>query len=98
MFSRRTDWKLAPNRFTEVQRELQAAGREVIDLTVSNPARAGLHFDTELILKSLSDSQAVDYDPQPKGLGTARQAVAAYYREQHGESTVHPENLILTTS
>src|SRR5881409_1179019 len=35
MFSRRTDWKLTPNRFTEAQRELRAAGRKVLDLTVS---------------------------------------------------------------
>jgi aspartate/methionine/tyrosine aminotransferase len=98
MFSRRTDWKLTPNRFTEVQRELQASGREVIDLTVSNPARAGLAFDSQSILKSLSDSGAMDYDPQPKGLASARQVVASYYREQHGEAAVDPEHLILTTS
>src|SRR5580704_4777207 len=29
MFSHRTDWKLTPNRFTQVQQELRAAGREV---------------------------------------------------------------------
>lgn len=98
MFSRRTDWKLAPNRFTEVQRELQAAGREVIDLTVSNPARAGLHFDIESILNALSNPRVMDYDPQPKGLVSARRAVAAYYREQHGELAVNPEQIILTTS
>lgn len=98
MFSRRTDWKLTPNRFTEVQRELQAAGREIIDLTVSNPARAGLVFDSQSILKSLSDPRAMDYDPQPKGMATAREAVTAYYREQHGESAVDPQQIILTTS
>lgn len=98
MFSRRTDWKLAPNRFTEVQRELQAAGREVLDLTVSNPTRAGLHFDVESIVESLSNRQAMDYDPQPKGIASARQAVAAYYREQHSEFDVNPEAVILTTS
>lgn len=98
MFSRRTDWKLTPNRFTEVQRELQAAGREVLDLTVSNPTRAGLHFDVESIVESLSNRQAMDYDPQPKGIASARQAVAAYYREQHSEFDVNPEAVILTTS
>lgn len=98
MFSRRTDWKLTPNRFTEVQRELQAAGREVLDLTVSNPTRAGLHFDVESIVESLSNRQAMDYDPQPKGLASARQAVAAYYREQHEKPVIDPEALVLTTS
>jgi alanine-synthesizing transaminase len=98
MFSKRTDWKLTPNRFTEVQRELHAAGREALDLTLSNPARAGLRYDAESILNALSNPQAMDYDPQPKGLASAREAVAAYYREQHREFEINPESLILTTS
>jgi alanine-synthesizing transaminase len=98
MFSRRTDWKLAPNRFTETQRELRAAGREVLDLTISNPTRAGLKFDAASILQSLSNPEAMGYDPQPKGLDSARRAVSAYYREQCCESGVDPESLILTTS
>jgi alanine-synthesizing transaminase len=98
MFSRRTDWKLTPNRYTEAQRELRAAGRELLDLTVSNPTRVGLHYDAQSILNSLSRPEAMDYDPQPKGLASAREAVAAYYREQHGEFEVDPEALVLTTS
>jgi alanine-synthesizing transaminase len=98
MFSNRTDWKLTPNRFTEVQRELRAAGREVLDLTVSNPTRAGLSYDTEAILKALSNSGAMDYDPQPKGLASTREAVATYYRDQHAESEIDPDALLLTTS
>ena len=98
MFSQRTDWKLTPNRFTEAQREALAAGTEVLDLTVSNPARADLHYDIETILGSLAQPQAMDYDPQPKGLRSAREAVAFYYREQHEEFQVDPESMVLTTS
>jgi alanine-synthesizing transaminase len=98
MFSKRTDWKLTLNRLTEVRRQLQAAGREVLDLTVSNPTRAGLRYDAEAILNSLSDREAMDYDPQPRGLAGARDAVAAYYREEHCEVEIDPEALILTTS
>lgn len=97
MFSRRTDWTLTPNRFTQVQRELSSAGREVLDLTVSNPVRAGLRYDADAILNALKNPKTMDYDPQPKGLHSARQAVAAYYREQH-QSLVDPESLVLTTS
>jgi len=93
MFSRRTDWKLTPNRFTQAQQELIAAGREVLDLTISNPTRAGLHYDNASILDSLTNPAALDYDPQPKGLLSARQAVASYYTQQ-----VDPESLLLTTS
>ena len=98
MFSNRTSWKLAPNRFTEAHRELERSGAEILDLTVSNPTRAGLHYDSEAILRSLVRPEALDYDPQPKGLPSARQAVSDYYREQHDEFDVQPESLILTTS
>jgi alanine-synthesizing transaminase len=96
MFSRRTDWKLSPNRFTQAQRELQATGREVLDLTISNPTRAELHYDAETILRSLVNPQAIDYDPQPKGLRSAREAVAGYYGKQHND--IDPESIVLTTS
>ncbi len=98
MFSRRTGWKLTPNRFTEAQREFRAAGREVIDLTVSNPTQAGLTYDAESILKSLSRPEAMEYDPQPKGLASAREAVADYYREQSAGFEINPESVVLTTS
>jgi alanine-synthesizing transaminase len=97
MFSKRTGWKLTPNRFAAVQREVRVSRREVLDLTVSNPTRAGLRYDSESILKALSDREAMDYDPQPKGLASAREAVAVYYREQ-SEIEIDPESLILTTS
>jgi alanine-synthesizing transaminase len=99
-FSRRTGWKLTPNRLTEALREARAAGREVLDLTVSNPTRAGIRYDADSILKSLADPAALDYDPQPKGLRCAREAVAEYY--SCGANTpvreVDPESLVLTTS
>ena len=96
MFSRRTGWKLTPNRFTQAQQELRAAGREVLDLTISNPTRAGLHYDAETILQAFANPDAMDYDPQPKGLRFAREAIASYYRKQHDE--VDPESVILTSS
>jgi alanine-synthesizing transaminase len=98
MFSHRTEWKLTPNRFTQVQREMQAAGVDVLDLTVSNPTRAELHYDAEAILRSLINPAVMDYDPQPKGLLSARQAVCDYYRKQHMEFEVDPESVVLTTS
>ncbi len=97
MFFRRTAWKLTPNDFTEAQKETAAAGREVLDLTISNPTRAGLRYDEEPILKSLANPEALDYDPQPKGLHSARQAVATYYRDDHALD-IDPESLFLTTS
>jgi len=98
MFSHRTDWKLTPNRFSGAQREVLAAGAEVLDLTVSNPVRAEIRYDDETILCALASPQSMDYDPQPQGLRSARDAVANYYREQHEEFEVDPESIVLTTS
>jgi alanine-synthesizing transaminase len=98
MFSKRTEWKLTPNRFTQAQEELRRVGTELLDLTVSNPTRAHLPYDADTILGSVALPDSLDYDPQPKGLPSARHAVAAYYREQHDAFDVDPESIILTTS
>ena len=98
MFSNRTDWKLARNLLTEALEEVRASGARVLDLTLSNPTRAGLAYDESRILQALASPQAMDYDPQPKGLPGARAAVAAYYRGAHGIRDFDPERLILTTS
>jgi aspartate/methionine/tyrosine aminotransferase len=98
MFSKRTEWKLTPNRFAQTQADLRSAGMEVLDLSISNPTRAGFHFDEEAILGSLVAPEVMDYDPQPKGLFKAREAVAHYYRDAHEGYDVDPESVILTTS
>jgi len=98
MFSDRTNWKLTRNRLTEALEEVRSSGARVLDLTVSNPTRAGLRYDETPILQSLASPHAMDYDPQPKGLPSARAAVAAYYQTQHGIHSLDPERLILTTS
>jgi alanine-synthesizing transaminase len=97
MFSNRTNWKLARNRLTEVLDKERLSGAQIIDLTISNPTRAGLLYDDALILQSLASPRALDYDPQPKGLPGARSAVAAYYEMAHNVP-VDPESVILTTS
>jgi len=52
-------------------------------------------YDADL-LAALTDGQAVDYDPQPKGLLCAREAVCRYYAD-HGV-VISPERVVLTTS
>src|SRR6266853_3431014 len=98
MFSDRTNWKLTRNRFTKAWEQVRAAGREVLDLTISNPPRAGFDYDEAAILAALQSPRAMDYDPQPKGLLEARAAVSGYYGEQHATTELDPEQLILTTS
>ncbi|MGB7131691.1 MAG: pyridoxal phosphate-dependent aminotransferase, partial [Candidatus Sulfotelmatobacter sp.] len=97
MFSNRTNWNLTRNRLTNAIDEAKASSVRILDLTVSNPTRAGLRYNEKEILKSLASPHSLDHDPQPKGLPAARAAVAAYYQEQHA-TAVDPERLILTTS
>ncbi|HKV81777.1 MAG TPA: pyridoxal phosphate-dependent aminotransferase [Candidatus Sulfotelmatobacter sp.] len=82
MFSERTNWRLTQNRFTQAVEEVRARGVRVIDLTASNPTRVGLEYDAEAILRALRSKQVLDYDPQAKGLLSAREAVARYYGER----------------
>jgi aspartate/methionine/tyrosine aminotransferase len=98
MFSERTNWKRAQNRFTQALEQVRAGGTRVLDLTLSNPTRSGLHYDEPAILRALASQRALDYDPQSKGMVEAREAVAGYYREQHGVSPLDAEQIILTTS
>jgi len=97
MFSERTNWRLARNRFTQAVEEARARGARLLDLTASNPTRVGLCYDSIAILGALNSPHAMDYDPQAKGLLTARQTVAEYYRSDHGVE-VDPERIVLTTS
>jgi alanine-synthesizing transaminase len=93
MFSRRTEWNLAPNRLTLAHKEVVSSGKKIIDLTISNPTRAEIEYDESAILEALANPKSLDYDPQPKGLLSAREAVSQYYAP-----TIDAESLILTTS
>jgi alanine-synthesizing transaminase len=77
-------------------RETRASDRRVYDLTVSNPTRCGFSYDAAALLAPLNDARALVYDPDPRGIATAREAVAQYYAD-HG-ANVSTADLLLTTS
>jgi alanine-synthesizing transaminase len=95
-FARRTSWNLTTNRYTEALAAHRRAGREVLDLTASNPTTVGLRYREDELLSALSHREALTYEPQAKGLLAAREAVSAYYAALG--SHVSLDNLILTTS
>ena len=96
MFSRRTAWNLTTNRYTEALDAHRRTGRELLDLTASDPTTVGLHYRTETLLQALTSRDALTYGPTPKGLIAAREAIAAYYAEKG--SAVSFDDLLLTTS
>jgi len=99
MFSDRTNWRLSPNALTRAIEEARTAERrKILDLTISNPTEAGVRPDPEIVLGALANPKAMGYDPQPRGLLEARQAVCGYYRESHEVVDLDPDRLILTTS
>ena len=98
MFSDRTNWKLAENRFTQAVTRARAEGAKILDLTASNPTRVGLAYDEPAILGALGSSRSMDYDPQAKGVLEAREVVAEYYRAEHGIPSLGAERIVLTTS
>ncbi len=98
MFSHRTNWSLSPNTLTRAIEEARTSGQKILDLTVSNPTEAGVRPDSEIVLAALANPAAMHYDPQPRGLLEARQAVCRYYRESHEVFELDPERLVLTTS
>ena len=98
MFSDRANWHLAPNDLSRVLKEVRASGQEIFDLTVSNPTEAGVRPEGEAVLGALVNPEALRYDPQPRGLLEARNAVCHYYREAHRVFDPDPERIVLTTS
>jgi aspartate/methionine/tyrosine aminotransferase len=94
-FSERTNWNTEESELARAHRLRAEAGEPIADLTASNPTRSGFAYDPAL-LTALADARSLDYDPQPRGLFSAREAVCGYYAD-HGVS-LQPEQIILTTS
>jgi alanine-synthesizing transaminase len=95
-WSQRTQWDLAETPWARQLARLRAAGAPLWDLTASNPTHCGFVYDAASILAPLNDPLALRYEPDPRGLRPAREAVSSYYRD-HG-AVVDPEQIFLTTS
>jgi alanine-synthesizing transaminase len=95
-FSQRTGWDIGESSFAAAIREARGSGKRLFDLTVSNPTVCGFEYDSEAIVRPLSDLRSMTYDPDPRGMRSAREAVARYYGDHGAE--VDPDALVLTTS
>jgi len=96
MFAERTNWNLAGNRLSEALARHRAGGKRLFDLTASNPTECGFAYDSEAILAALQNPAALRYEPNPKGLGSARLALKQYYFARG--ATISAEDIVLTTS
>jgi hypothetical protein len=96
VFSSRLKFDRRPNPISVLLAEKRRANAKVLDLTESNPTRAGFAYPQREILEALSDSAALRYDPTPRGLLAAREAVSGYYAERGIE--IPASRIVLTAS
>jgi len=95
VFSSRIPTELTPNPLTAALRAARARGRVLVDLTESNPTRAGFDYPPDL-LTPLGDPRGLRYAPSPLGTLDARRAIAADYARQG--ISVEPRRIVLTAS
>ena len=95
MFSTRTNWPRDLNPLAAALEHRRRLGLPILDLTESNPTRAGFNCPRDAILEALASPAAMQYDPSPRGLRPAREAVARYY--SHSGVSVDPERVVLAT-
>ena len=95
MFSSRLRQAAGRNRLAMALERHRAEGREILDLTLSNPTRAGLEYPQGL-LAPMTQDRSLRYEPEPFGLACARQAVSRELARQGAD--VPPERIVLTAS
>lgn len=96
MFADRTNWNLEPNRLSVALAARRASGKPIFDLTLSNPTECGFHYPERDIRAALCSPEILHYRPDPKGISSARSAVADYYSELGAQ--IDPESIFLTVS
>ena len=92
-FSARTDFPRAWNTLAQALAERRARGLPLLDLTETNPTRVGLPVPEPGLLAT---PEAFRYSPEPLGLPSARDAVAAYLGSRG--ASVSPGHLVLSAS
>lgn len=90
-FSSRLPSDIRDTRLSLALAEIRADGAELLDLTESNPTRAGFQYDAAGILSALADERSLVYTADPFGLPAAREAIAELHQ-------VNASQVLLTSS
>ena len=97
MFSKRAHWSSPVNRLTLERRRRG----NLLDLTETNPTRTGLAYPVEDLAVALALGASAPYDPDPRGLRSAREALATRVilsREDGEGPPATADDFILTAS
>ena len=88
MFSRRAYWSAPPNRLAVARAQHRGP---LLDLTNSNPTRAGIDYPLDELSEVMARAARVPYEPEPLGLPVARNAIAQHLR-------CDPSEIVITAS
>jgi alanine-synthesizing transaminase len=94
-FSARLPAERSSNRLTRAVQQARAEARTLLDLTESNPTRAGFKYPSDL-LAPFADARGLTYQPCPPGLLDARQAISRDYARRG--TSVAADRIVLTAS
>ena len=89
-FSSRLPREIIPNAFSRILDSKRVAGVPIVDLTESNPTRAGIVYPEDF-LTALSDPRAASIEPEAFGLPAARELIAQEYARRQ-------ERVVMTAS
>lgn len=78
-----------PNPLTLRLEAMRAEGTSPLDLTLSNPTRAGFDYPADAIRQALGAAEVLAYAPDPRGSLSAREAVAAHHQHPVEASSIH---------
>jgi alanine-synthesizing transaminase len=95
MFSARLPASFTVNRLTRTLAALRAEDVAILDLTETNPTRVGIDYPPTL-LAPLADPGSLAYAPTPRGLTSAREAIAIDYVRRGLD--IDPASVYLTAS
>ena len=95
-YAGRLPFSTTENRLATLEAEMRAAGRPLLDLTLSNPTVAGLDYPTDRIAAALANPAMAVYEPSPRGLPSSRAAVLGDYRRRG--AILDDGQLLLTAS
>jgi hypothetical protein len=96
MFSKRLNIEYEPNELALLFNLKKKHGEKIYDLTSSNPTKLNFKYDSKHIIKHFIDDKSLVYDPDPRGMMTARQDVSEYY--SHIGKAVSVEDIFLVSS
>ncbi|MDZ4724963.1 MAG: pyridoxal phosphate-dependent aminotransferase [Leptospira sp.] len=84
------------NELSKIKNEKLEKNITVLNLIETNPTLTGLEFPNHIYSHNFNHPSITKYEPNPKGLITARSSISEYYA--HLKIKIDSESLILTSS